>query len=78
MVGRTMEKKKLGNTNYYINDLFDTPDVFLDLLVEERYLIPGDPDNSKLFRLMSFDGPMYKVFTNEEIKLWRDYTHIHK
>jgi hypothetical protein len=65
--------KTLGKSNYRINDLFNRPDIFIKQLVEQGYLIPGDPDNSPFFTRLGFEGPMYKVFTDEEIKLWKDY-----
>ncbi|MGE5755952.1 MAG: iron-containing redox enzyme family protein, partial [Planctomycetaceae bacterium] len=39
-------------------------------LVTGGYIIPGDPDHSPFFNLLKFTGPMYKVFNDDEIKLW--------
>jgi hypothetical protein len=64
--------KRLGAN--LINDWFDDPPGFLQELVRSRLLIPGDPDNSPFFNLLRFSGPMYKVFTEDEIKLWTDWT----
>ena len=58
-----------------INAWFQDPDGFLDALAAHKYLTPGDWENSKLFHLLNFEtGPMYRVFTPEEIELWAAYT----
>jgi hypothetical protein len=58
-----------------INAWFSDPEGFLDALVKGGYIIPGKPNRSKFFKLLEFQGgPMYHVFTDEEIKLWRDWT----
>ena len=37
--------------------------------------MPGKPDQSEFFKLLEFrGGRMYHVFTEDEIKLWRDWT----
>lgn len=61
--------KRLGDN--LINDLFKDPAAFLDALVQSGMIIPGDPEDSPFFQRTSFDGPMYKVFTDEELLLWR-------
>lgn len=63
--------KALGGT--FINDWFLDPPGFLTALREAGIIIPGQPDISPITHLMSFDGPMYHVFTEDEQKLWRDY-----
>ena len=66
------DKCMLGHTP--INDLFLDPPAFKQALIDAGYFIPGDPDNSPFFRLTSFDtGRMYRVFTDEELKLWADW-----
>jgi hypothetical protein len=66
-------RKKLGDTN--INSLFPDPEGFLRALLKHGYIIPGQPDASPFFKLLEFrGGPMYHVFTEDEIKLWRDWT----
>ena len=58
-----------------INSWFADPEGFLDALVEHGYIIPGRPDQSRFFKLLEFQGGrMYRVFTEDEIKLWRDWT----
>jgi L-Lysine epsilon oxidase N-terminal/L-lysine epsilon oxidase C-terminal domain/Iron-containing redox enzyme len=57
-----------------INDWFLDPKGFMQALVNAGYFIAGDPDNSPFFELTSFQtGRMYKVFTEEELKLWADW-----
>jgi hypothetical protein len=56
-----------------INDLFEDPEAFLKALIENNYIVPGSPAQSSFFRYISFDGPMYKVFTEEEVDVWRDW-----
>jgi len=65
-------QKRLGDN--LINDLFDSPYDLLRGLLAAGMLVPGDPDASPFFRLLGPTGPMYKVFTAEEIKLWQDWT----
>ena len=58
-----------------INAWFSDPSGFLDALVSAGKIVPGEPDQSPFFKLLEFrGGPMYHVFTEEEIKLWRDWT----
>jgi hypothetical protein len=51
-----------------INDLFEDPDAFMAALVEQGYIVPGHPEQSTFFKVTSFDGPMYRVFTDEELQ----------
>ncbi|MFI6005774.1 hypothetical protein ACIA98_36210 [Streptomyces sp. NPDC051366] len=64
-------KKMLGGT--YINNLFDNPEAFLKHLSASELVVKGSPKRSTFFQLLSWDGPMYKVFNDEEIDLWRDW-----
>jgi hypothetical protein len=58
-----------------INSLFGDPVEFLRQLVESGYIVPGQPNQSPFFKALEFrGGKMYNVFTEEEIKLWRDWT----
>jgi hypothetical protein len=57
----------------YLNDWFDDPSGLLDELVNAGFIVPGKPDESPIFELMSFTGPMFHVFTEDEKVLWRDY-----
>lgn len=57
-----------------IDDWFANPEGFLDALVKHEYLTPGDWPNSRLAKLLDFEtGPMFRVFTDDEISLWREY-----
>ncbi len=58
-----------------IDEWFADPPGFLDALVEHRWLIPGDWAGCRFRGLLDFEtGPMYRVFTDEEIDLWEAYT----
>lgn len=65
-------EKKLGEN--LINDWFEDPEGLLQALVDNGLIAKGNPEKSPFFRLLSFDGPMYKVFTDDEIALWREWT----
>jgi hypothetical protein len=64
--------RRLGGSE--INALFNQPWDFLQALVDEGYIVPGQPDRSRFFKALEFDGRMYRVFTQDEIKLWHDWT----
>jgi len=75
-------KKYFGNRNHLrsqlgvhrINDLFDQPGLFLEELANSAWVVPGDPDNSRLLsHLTTFEGPMYKVFSPSDLADWRDW-----
>jgi hypothetical protein len=77
------EKQPYGQYNHgtreldgtSINALFGDPAQFLASLVESGYIVPGHPDQSRFFKALEFrGGKMYRVFTEDEIKLWRDWT----
>jgi hypothetical protein len=53
-----------------LNDWFEDPFGLLVALQQAGFIVPGNLD-SPMFRLMSFNGPMYKVFTDEQITLWQ-------
>jgi hypothetical protein len=55
------------------NNLFDDPPHLLDVLVEEKLVVPGRPDDSPLLRKFLITGPMYEVFTEQEQQLWRQW-----
>lgn len=70
---RNHQGHTLGGTR--IDDLFADPEKFLALMVTSRLLTPGDWDNSRLNRLIQFEGgPMFRVFTDDEITLLAQYT----
>jgi Iron-containing redox enzyme len=57
-----------------LNDLFADPAALMSALVSSGRIVPGDPDRSSFFELVSPDGPMYRVFSEAEIAVWRDWT----
>jgi hypothetical protein len=64
--------KKLGGNR--INDLFGEPDMFVTQMAKSPWIVPGRPDESKLLNhLTTFNGPMYKVFDDKDLQLWRDW-----
>jgi hypothetical protein len=56
-----------------LNDWFDEPDQFLAMLADSDLVVRGDPDRSAIFSLMAPTGQMYKVFTADDIALWKDW-----
>lgn len=56
-----------------INDLFADPAGLMAALIDGGMILPGDPDNSPFFGLLTSDGPMYKVFTDTEIETWKSW-----
>lgn len=83
MLSMIENKANFGSRNHQnhmvgpsrIDDWFANPPQFLDALVTHGYLIPGNWANSRMLQLMSFEtGPMFRVFTDDEIVLWQDYT----
>jgi hypothetical protein len=70
---RNHQKRTVGDTR--IDQWFADPSAFLGALQEHEWIIPGDWENSKMKERMDFEtGPMYRVFTDDEIALWKVYT----
>ncbi|MFI6107532.1 LodA/GoxA family CTQ-dependent oxidase [Streptomyces sp. NPDC051310] len=65
------DKRLGGNT---INDWFLDPPGLLLELQESGLIVPGEPEKSPFFELTTFSGPMYKVFEESELELWREWT----
>jgi hypothetical protein len=64
--------RKMGANR--INDWFDDPDGFVDELAHSAFVVPGNPQASRLLNyLTTFDGPMYEVFDADDICLWRSW-----
>ena len=64
--------RKLGVNR--INDWFDDPDGFIDELAHSAFVVPGNPEASRLLAyLTTFQGPMYEVFSPDDLALWRDW-----
>lgn len=57
----------------YLDDWFADPEGLLEALAASEWIAPGDPAGSPLFRLFRWNGPMYKVFDDEETELWREW-----
>ena len=81
-IAELMERKKqYGSLNHgerrlgpnLINDLFEDPYAFMQALIDANYIVPGSIASSSFFHAISFDGPMYKVFTDDEIRLWEEW-----
>jgi hypothetical protein len=76
-----LRKKQYGSLNHgdrrlganLINDLFEDPDAFMQGLIDANYIVPGSVAASSFFKVISFEGPMYKVFTDDEIRLWEEW-----
>jgi hypothetical protein len=64
--------RRLGNR--LLNDLFADPAALMSALVSSGRIVPGDPDRSSFFELVGPDGPMYRVFSDAEIAVWRDWS----
>jgi hypothetical protein len=81
MVAMIERKKRYGNLNHgrrpgstMTNDLFDDPEHLLEVLAADANLVvAGQPARSGLLKLFEIDGAMYKVFTEAEQQLWRDW-----
>ncbi len=56
-----------------LNGLFDKPEKLLEVLIEEKLVDPKHPRDSKLFALMQFEGPMYRVFSEDEQSVIMDW-----
>jgi hypothetical protein len=70
---RNHQKHVLGGA--LINELFAEPNQFLEIMVTSNLLTPGDWENSRLNQLIQFQtGPMFRVFSDDEIALLADYT----
>ncbi|XYI03786.1 LodA/GoxA family CTQ-dependent oxidase [Sorangium sp. So ce1128] len=64
--------KRLGPN--LLNDWFDDPSGLLGELRRSGMIVDGEPELSPFFQLTSFEGPMYKVFTDEQLEVWKDWT----
>ena len=64
--------RRLGDN--LINDWFGDPAGFMRELVRSGYIIPGDVEGSRFFELLRPTGPMFRVFTTDEIQIWENWT----
>jgi Iron-containing redox enzyme len=82
MLDLVSRKQPYGSLNHHnrklgvnrINDWFDDADGFLDELAHAAWVVPGIPAQSRLLSyLTTFEGPMYEVFSADDLALWRDW-----
>lgn len=64
--------KRLGDKK--INDLFTDPAVMMAALVDNGMIVPSKPESSPFFELVTSDGPMFRIFTADEIEVWEQWT----
>ncbi|MGH3615733.1 MAG: LodA/GoxA family CTQ-dependent oxidase, partial [Pseudonocardia sp.] len=64
--------RKLGDN--LLNNWFADPRGFMAQLVSSAYIVAGDVAGSPFFELLRPTGPMFRVFTDEEIRIWEDWT----
>lgn len=64
--------KRIGDNT--INNWFADPAGFMRELVRSGYIIPGDVDDSPFFELLRPTGPMFRIFTDDEIRVWENWT----
>ena len=57
-----------------LNDWFEDPPGLMAELVRSGFIVPGQPDRSPFFQRTSFSGPMFKVFTDDEMAALREWT----
>lgn len=70
---RNHQQHTVGPTR--IDEWFADPAGFLQALCDHAWITPGDWANSQLNKLLQFEtGPMFRVFTDDEIALWAAYT----
>jgi hypothetical protein len=56
-----------------LDQLFSNPDLLLDSLRKAGFVNPDYPRDSRFMSLLEFDGPMYKVFTDDEKNIILDW-----
>ena len=70
--GRQVHRgRSIGNKS--LPALFDDPPALLDALVRFKYIDVDRPRDSKFMKLMDFNGPMYKVFTERDKSIVLDW-----
>src|ERR1019366_3369207 len=83
MIALIRSKAEFGSRNHQIHalggtridELFAVPEKFLAVMVSGGLLTPGDWEASRLSQLIRFEGgPMFRVFTDDEIALLEAYT----
>lgn len=56
-----------------VNDWFKNPEQFVAALAKSSWIDSDNPEESPFLKLLSFEGPMYKVFTPDEIELVKSW-----
>ncbi len=56
-----------------LNDLFKTPEILMEKLISSGLLDVGNPRGSRFLNLLEFEGPMYRVFTKNDIDIILDW-----
>jgi hypothetical protein len=70
--GQNHESRRLGGDT--INSLFGKPDSFVQHLANSAWIVAGNPEASPLMHhLVGFDGPMFEVFDERDLQIWRDW-----
>lgn len=65
-------EKQLGTAK--INSLFADPSAFLATLSSSAWVVPGHPEDSALLDYLATpSGPMFKVFDDDELGIWRTW-----
>ena len=69
---RNHQQRQVGPSR--IDMWFNNPAKFLDALLEHDWIRPGDWQNSRMRGLLNFEtGPMFRIFTQEDIAIWEAY-----
>jgi hypothetical protein len=63
--------RRLGDN--LINNWFADPVGFMRELANSSYIVPGDVEASPFFELFRPTGPMFRIFTDEEARIWEDW-----
>ncbi|MGH4014155.1 MAG: LodA/GoxA family CTQ-dependent oxidase [Pseudonocardiaceae bacterium] len=64
-------RRRLGPN--FLNDWFDEVPDFMTQLVQSDLITPGDAKNSSFFDVISFTGPMLKVFSPQDKELLAEW-----
>lgn len=58
---------------YNLSELFDDPEQLVEVLARSSFINVDHPRSSQIFDAMSFAGPMYKIFTEDEKSVILDW-----
>ncbi|MGR9272889.1 LodA/GoxA family CTQ-dependent oxidase (plasmid) [Rhizobium leguminosarum] len=68
-----IQVKISAKETYNLSDLFDDPETLVDVLARSSFINVDHPRSSQIFDAMSFAGPMYKIFTEDEKSIILDW-----